>query len=112
VANNAESGARAFGSLAAIIALVGGMWGLLNQQELSLQRQIAPIRINQGIILSDLQKLEEKFQSHVNDGHPDALKLLLKSDIQNIQKEIENMRASVNDLGKKISAMELRKSTQ
>ena len=73
MSNNAESGARAFGSLAAIIALIGGMWGLLNQQELSLQRQIAPIRINQEIILNDLQKLEDRFQSHVNNGHPEAL---------------------------------------
>ena len=110
MANNAESGARAFGSLAAVIALIGGMWGLLNQQELSLQRQIAPIRINQEIILSNLQKLEEKFQSHINDGHPNALKLLLDSDIKNMQKEVENMRVLVNELGRKISTIESRKS--
>lgn len=110
MSNNAESGARAFGSLAAIIALIGGMWGLLNQQELSLQRQIAPIRINQEIILNDLQKLEDRFQSHVNNGHPEALELLLKSDIKNIQKEIDNMRVLLNELGRKLSSLEIRKS--
>lgn len=110
MANNGESGARAFGSLAAIIALIGGMWGLLNQQELSLQRQIAPIRINQEIMLNDLQKLEERFQNHVNDGHPKALELLLKGDIKNIQKEIDNMRVLLNELNRKLSDIESRKS--
>jgi hypothetical protein len=110
MANNAEGAARAFGSLAAVIALVGGIWGLLNQQELSLQRQISPIRINQEIILRDLQNLEEKFYSHVNDGHPVSLKLLLGSDLKNIRKDLENIRALVNELGRKISASEPRKS--
>lgn len=110
MANNGESGARAFGSLAAVIALIGGMWGLLNQQELSLQRQIAPIRINQEIMLNDLQKLEERFQDHVNDGHPDALKLLIDSDTKNMQKGIENMRILINELDRKISSVESRKS--
>ena len=40
MANNAEGTARAFGSLAAIIALVAGIWGMQNHQELSLQRAI------------------------------------------------------------------------
>jgi len=112
MANNAEGAARAFGSLAAVIALVGGIWGLLNQQELSLQRQISPIRINQEIILSDLQNLEEKFHSHVNDGHPTSLKLLLDSDVENMRKDIENIRILINELGRKISALESRKSEQ
>jgi len=110
MANNAEGSTRAFGSLAAIIALIGGVWGLLNQQELSLQRQIAPIRINQEIMLNDLQKLEERFQDHVNDGHPRALELLLKSDIKNIQKEIDNMRVLLNELGRKLSLLKVRKT--
>ena len=94
MANNPEGAARAFGSLAAVIALVGGVWGMLNQQELVLQRKIAPIRINQDIILNDLRALENKFQEHVNDGHPKSLDKLLRSEIG----DLKQLRQEVIDL--------------
>jgi hypothetical protein len=84
MANNPEGAARAFGSLAAVIALVGGIWGMMNQQELTLNRQIAPIRINQENILNDLRELENKFQKHINDGHPDSFNMLFRSEIKDL----------------------------
>jgi len=94
MANNAEGTARAFGSLAAIIALVAGIWGMQNHQELSLQRAIEPIRINQDIILKNLGELENKFQAHINDGHPESLDRLIRSEI----KDLEQIRQNVVDL--------------
>ena len=84
MANNPEGAARAFGSLAAVIALVGGIWGMMNQQELTLNSQIAPIRINQENILNDLRELENKFQKHINDGHPDSFNMLFRSEIKDL----------------------------
>ena len=92
--NNAEGTARAFGSLAAMIALVAGIWGMQNHQELSLQRAIEPIRINQDIILKNLGELEDKFQAHINDGHPESLDKLLRSEI----KDLDQLRKAVVDL--------------
>jgi uncharacterized protein HemX len=115
VANNSEGAARAFGTLAAVIALVGGMWGLLNQQELHLQRQIAPIKINQDIILNDLRRLEEKFQEHVNDGHPESLEALLRSemrDLDQIRKSIVELQAKLSMVTGKLDSLESRKSEQ
>ena len=106
MANNAEGTARAFGSLAAIIALVAGIWGMQNHQELSLQRAIEPIRINQDIILSNLSELENKFQAHVNDGHPESLDRLLRSEIS----DLEQIRQKVMEL--QITLAELCGKTQ